>query len=67
MQESWGKDTADLDPSIQYLELFALVAAVLAWISRFQNRSVTIFCDNQSVVAMVNNTTSKCINCMTLI
>ena len=67
MQGCWGSQVKVLDPSIQYLELYALTAAVLAWIDRFQNKFVTIFCDNQSIVAMVNNSTSKCINCMTLI
>ena len=54
-------------PSIEYLELFALVATVLNWIHRYQNRRVIIQCDNQSVVAMVNKTTSSCKNCMVLI
>ena len=63
----WGDDVAGLDPSIEYLELFALAAGVLAWISKFQNMRVCIFCDNMSVVHMVNNMSSKCKNCMVLI
>ena len=54
-------------PSIEYLELFALVGGVVNWIHRFKNRRVVLFCDNQSVVHMVNNTTSSCKNCMYLI
>ena len=55
------------DPSIAYLELYALAARVLSWIHRFRNRRVILFCDNQSVVHMVNSTSSSCHNCMVLI
>ena len=55
------------DPSIEYLELFALTATVMNWISRFRNKRIILFCDNISVVYMVNNTSSKCKNCMVLI
>ena len=54
-------------PSIAYQELFALVVAVLKWCHIFRNRRVVIFCDNQSVCAMVNTTSSSCKNCMVLI
>ena len=63
----WGPVVADLDPSIQYLELYAQTAGILAWINRFKNRRVVIFCNNQSVVHMINNTSSSCSNCMVLI
>ena len=53
--------------SIGYLELYALVGTVLNWLSRFKNNRIILFCDNQSVMQMVNNTTSSCKNCMTLI
>ena len=55
------------DPSIEYLELYALTAAVLAWLGRYKNRRIIIFCDNQSIAHMVNNTSSSCKNCMILI
>ena len=55
------------DPSIGYLELFTLVMTVINWIHRFANKRVILFCDNQSVIQMVNNTTSSCPNCMVLI
>ena len=69
MQGFWCEDEgiAILDPSIAYLELFALVAAVLHWIQKFSNKRVIIFTDNTSVMTMVNNTTSSCKNCMVLI
>ena len=54
-------------PSIEFLELFAVTAAVLAWISRFKNRRVILFCDNQSVVDMINVTSTSCKHCMVLI
>ena len=64
----WNGDfIMEHDPSINYLELYALTAGVLTWIHRFQNRRIILFCDNLSVVAMINSNTSRCKNCMTLI
>ena len=40
---------------------------ITLWIKKYCNKSVTIFCDNMSVVHMVNKTSSKCKNCMVLI
>ena len=57
----------DQDPSIAYLELYALVAGVIQWIHRFANKRVILFCDNESVVHMVNKSSSRCKNCMVLI
>ena len=54
-------------PSINYLELYAMTVAIYSWIHKFKNRRVYIFCDNMSVVQMVNNTTSSCKNCMVLL
>ena len=54
-------------PSIEFLELYALTAGVLLWIKNFKNRTVNLFCDNESVKFMVNSTSSKCKNCMTLL
>ena len=61
---NWIKEA---DPSIAFLELYALACGYLLWASRFRNQKITINCDNQSVVQMVNNATSGCKNCMTLI
>ena len=55
------------DPSIEFLELFALTAGVLAWIHRFNNRRIILFCNNKSVIDMVNKSSSRCRNCMSLI
>ena len=72
-QDSWMFGVWDdsfikeCDPSIEYLELYALTGMMLNWIHRYKNRRVTLFCDNQAVVQMVNNTSSSCKNCMVLI
>ena len=50
------------EPSIEYLELFAVTVAVLNWLHRFRNCRIILRCDNQGVVAMINNTTSSCPN-----
>ena len=72
-QNSWmfGKWTDaflnEKDPSIEYLELYALVGMVMNLIHHFCNRRIILFCDNQAVVHMVNNTSSSCKNCIVLI
>ena len=55
------------NPSIEYLELYGVTAAVLLWINQFKNRRVILFCDNESVVNMINLTSTSCKNCMVLI
>ena len=54
-------------PSINFLELYALTIGILSWVHQFQNSYVTLFCDNQSVIHMVNNQSAKNVNCMALI
>ena len=54
-------------PSIAYLELHALVSVIITWQDSLRDTRIVIFCDNQSVVNMINNTTSNCPHCMTLI
>ena len=57
------------NPSIEYLELYALCAGLLTWEDHpaLNNCRIVVFCDNQAVVHMVNNTTSSCPNCMFLL
>ena len=55
------------DPSIAYLELYALTCSFLLWANQFRNRRILVNCDNQGVVQIVNNTTLGCKNCMVLI
>ena len=55
------------EPSIEYLELFALCAGIFTWGEFLKNTRITVFCDNTAVVAMIKNMTSSCKNCMMLI
>ena len=55
------------DPSIEFLELYAFTAAILAWGKEIRNCRVTIFNDNQAVIGMINKLTSRCPQCMKLI
>ena len=55
-----------VNPSIEYLELYAVLVGVLNWIHIFANRRIVLFCDNESVVHMINNSSSNCKNCMVL-
>ena len=54
-------------PSIAYLELYAVLVAVTLWIPQFKNSRVALFCDNEAAVNMINNTTSSCCKCMVLL
>ena len=54
-------------PSIEYVELYALCFAIYMWDKLLKNCRIVTFCDNQAVVSMVNETSSKCKNCMVLI
>ena len=55
------------EPSIAYLEVYALTAGILLYGQRFANLRIIVHCDNQAIVEMVNNNSSSCINCMVLI
>ena len=44
--------------------MFAVTAAVS---KKFKNRRIILFCDNKSVVDMINITSTSCKNCMVLI
>ena len=69
MQALDPKFIVEYDPSIEFLELFALTSALLCWRKDFELRDekVMIYCDNKSVVHMVNNLTSNCAQCLKLI
>ena len=54
-------------PSIAYLELYAVIIAIELWAYRLANVRIIIFCDNQSVVEMINKAASPCKKCMVLI
>ena len=57
------------DPSIEFLELYALCIGIFAWENypHMTNNRICVNCDNMAVVHMVNNLTSRCKNCMFLI
>ena len=53
--------------SIEYLELYALVAGVLIWENRLSNGRYIVWCDNKSTCTMVNGGASSCKNYMYLL
>ena len=55
------------NPSIDYLELYALTIGIKLWLHKFANKRIVVFCDNLGVVHMVNNNTSTSEKCMILI
>ena len=63
----WGDFIQECDPSIEYLELYAVTIAISLWLKRFKNKRIILFCDNESAVHMINSQSSKCKNCMVLI
>ena len=71
IQGFWGKDFIQENQlSIEYLELFALTAGILTWQAEPElcNCRITVFCDNQVVIHMINNgMVSSCRNCMHLL
>ena len=54
------------DPSIAYLELYALCIGVAIWANKLSNRKVIIYCDNKSTRDIVNKGTTGCKNMMML-
>ena len=66
--EQWEPNfIRQVQPSIEYLELFALCAGIITWEFELRNLRLLVHCDNQAVVAMINNLTSSCPHCMYLI
>ena len=56
-----------LQPSIEYLELYAVCIGLTIWIHKFPNSRILLHCVNMSVVSMINKTSSGCRKCMSLI
>lgn len=66
--EQWDKEfLKECDPSIQFLELVALTAGVLLFSKPLANSTINLWCDNQAVIQMVNNSLSSCKHCMKLV
>ena len=67
IQGNWTAEfIKEFEPSIKYLELFALCAGLLTWKEEavFKDNTVRLHCDNMAVVHMINSLTSSCKNCM---
>ena len=59
----WNPDfIREEDPSIEFLELYALTVAMIQWggVAELQHTRVAIYCDNEAVIHMVNKMTSSC-------
>ena len=64
----WEKNfIRDNEPSIEFLELYALCMGIFTWQKSLSNKTILVYCDNEALVHMVNNTASSCPYCMTLI
>lgn len=57
----------DSQCSIELAELIGVTCAVVIWAKAIANRRVAIWCDNQSVMWMVNKASAKCRKSMYLI
>ncbi len=49
---------ADHNPSIDWMELYALTVGIALWGHEFAGKRILVRCDNTMAVAMVNNQTS---------
>ena len=45
---TWSKE--QLSRSIQWKELFAIIAAVATWGNQWQRKKIVVYCDNQAIV-----------------
>ena len=63
----WSEFTKEVQPSIQYLEMFAVTSVILTWIHRFKNMRILLHCDNKGCVDVLNGQASNCKNCMVLL
>ena len=57
----------ECQPSIQFLELYAVCVGIFTWRHRLTNGRFMIWCDNQPSMRMLNNGTSSCKNGMNLL
>ena len=54
-------------PSIEFVELYGLTIAVYIRAKKLRNQHALIFCDNEAVVHMINNSALSCPLCMKMI
>ena len=64
IQARWSNLFLDTQPSIALQELIAVAIAVKKFAPEWRGRTIKLSCDNESVVAMINNLTSSCSRCM---
>lgn len=57
----------NLKLNIQIVELASILLGLSLWIEKLENKRVVIFCDNESVVFMINKSTSSCRVCMIML
>ena len=68
MYQKWDKDFLDQEqPSIDFLELYAVVVAVYAWNPKLINKSMEFFSDNTPTVQVINDAFSRSPNLMHLL
>ena len=68
MWGTWDKPFFhEQSPSIDFLELYAVVVAVFAWTSNLANKHVVVFSDNTPTVAVINDKLASSPNLMYLI
>ena len=67
-QQRWPQNFIKrFNPSIEFLELYAVCASVLLWAKKFTNKRVCIFVDNESCMRNINSATSGCKHSLILI
>ena len=54
-------------PSIEYLELYAVTVSIYLWLHEVRNKRIILSCNNESVVSMTNGCGLACHNCHQLI
>ena len=64
---TWAPEFLQEKPSIEYLELYGVTVSIFLWAEFYKNKRICLFCDNQAVVAMINNSSSSCKRCMVLV
>ena len=57
----------ECNPSIKYLELYAVTVSILLWLRWHKNSRIVLYCDNERVVFMINKQSFTCKICMVLL
>ena len=65
LQGQWKEE--DRKESIEYKELYAIVAACATWGHQWSSRRIQLHCDNEAVVACVSSGTSRAPGLMSLL